>query len=72
MIPKRTLYQYVAMMILSVPIIIAAKLGYHLWINDSTIAQFNFDKAYFVATVISVVIFISSIRTYKNHQNPSI
>jgi hypothetical protein len=72
MIPKKTLYKYVVLMILCVPIIIAAKLCYHIWINHMAVEQFDFDKAYFTATVISLVFFVSSIRTHKNPNNPSI
>ncbi|OOE12798.1 hypothetical protein [Fictibacillus arsenicus] len=72
MIPKKSLYKYVVLMILCVPVIIAAKLGFHIWINHRAVEQFDFDKAYFTATIISLVIFISSIRTHKNSKNPSI
>lgn len=72
MIPKKILYKYVVLMILCVPVIIAAKLGYHTWINHLPVEQFDFDKAYFTATIISLVMFVSSIRTHKNPNNPSI
>jgi heme/copper-type cytochrome/quinol oxidase subunit 4 len=72
MIPKKTLYYYVLLMILCVPIIIAVKLGYHIWVNNSTVEGFDFDKAYFVATIISIVIFISNLRSYKDYKNSSI
>jgi hypothetical protein len=72
MISKKVLYNYVILMILCVPVIIAAKLCYHIWINHLPVEQFNFDKAYFTSTIISLVIFVSSIRTHKNPNNPSI
>jgi hypothetical protein len=56
-------------MILCVPIIIAVKLGYHIWINNITVEAFDFDKAYFVATIMSIVIFISNIRSHKDYKN---
>jgi hypothetical protein len=66
MISKKTLYYYVLLMILSVPLIMAAKLGYHIWIKGYNIERFDFNKAYFTATIISIVIFISNIRFYKD------
>jgi hypothetical protein len=62
MIPKKTLYYYMLLMILCVPI----------WVNNSTVEGFDFDKAYLVATIISIVIFISNLRSYKNYKNFSI
>lgn len=72
MIPKKTLYNYVLLMILCVPTIIAVKLGYHIWNNNSTVEAFDFDKAYFVSTIMSIVIFISNIRSHKDYKNSSI
>jgi hypothetical protein len=46
--------------------IIGVKLGYHVWVNKSTIESFDFNKAYFIATIISIVLFISNIRQYKD------
>jgi hypothetical protein len=66
MISKKTLYYYVLLMILSVPLIMAAKLGYHIWIKDGSIERFDFNKAYFTATIISIVIFISNVRYHKD------
>jgi hypothetical protein len=65
MISKKTLYYYVLLMILCVPMIMAAKLGYHIWINNNTIDHFDINKAYFTATIISTVIFIGNIRYHK-------
>jgi hypothetical protein len=66
MILKKTLYYYVFLMILSVPLIMAAKLGYHIWIKDGSIERFDFDKAYFTATIMSIVIFIGNIMYHKD------
>jgi hypothetical protein len=66
MILKKTLYYYVFLMILSVPLIMAAKLGYHIWIKDGSMERFDFDKAYFTATIMSIVIFIGNIRYHKD------
>ncbi|WNB91246.1 hypothetical protein [Bacillus sp. NEB1478] len=69
MVPKKTLYQYIMLMIVMVFVIMATKLCYHVWVNKSSIDSFNFNKAYFTATVISIVIFIGNIRQYKDPNN---
>jgi hypothetical protein len=66
MISKKTLYCYLLLMILSVPLIMAAKLGYHIWIKDGSIERFDFDIAYFTATIMSIVIFIGNIMYHKD------
>ncbi|MDR7071365.1 hypothetical protein [Fictibacillus barbaricus] len=66
MISKKTVYLYVLLMVVMILGIIAVKLGYHVWVNKSSIESFDFNKAYFTATIISIVLFISNIRQYKD------
>ena len=66
MISKKTVYYYVLLSILIVPIFIATQFGYHTWITEKEITDFNIDKSFFSATIASTLTFIVFVINYKD------